>query len=89
MMVNVFPHGNQRVCNQHRTQGVRMWSTLLSSIPENTGQVVERASLKWPARRRLNHLYDTLNLDFVQLLPALLLHPIKDAGFGIQRGQTA
>jgi hypothetical protein len=38
-----------------------MWSTLLNALPESTGQVMERASLKWPAslrRRFLSGLQD-------------------------------
>jgi hypothetical protein len=61
LILNAAPHRNRRIHNQHRARGVRLWSTLLSAIPESAAPTMERASLKWPAalrRRFLSGLQD-------------------------------
>jgi hypothetical protein len=58
LVLNVSP--GAAASTRSRRDGIRLWTTLLSFIPEHIGATMERTSLRWPAalrRRFLSGLY--------------------------------
>jgi hypothetical protein len=58
LVLNAAPSAKESTPSRRR--GIRLWATLLSSIPEHIGLTMERTSIRWPAalrRRFFSALY--------------------------------
>ena len=60
LILNASPCSDRSVRSKRYTRGLRLWSTLLSIVPEYEGATIEQASARWPVtlrRRFLSALY--------------------------------